>query len=89
MSGMLLETWRRGDAAALDDQINTSLRTDALGDVLFERLIERRNRRMSLKIAALLEGGGTTFVVVGAGHLVGAGGVPRLLQTQGYRVEKR
>lgn len=87
--GKLLEHWRRGDAAALDEQINASLRANALGDALFERLVERRNRRMSLKIAALLEGGGTTFVVVGAGHLVGAGGVPRLLQTQGYRVEKR
>jgi uncharacterized protein YbaP (TraB family) len=87
--GKLLDAWRRGDAAALDDHINASLRADALGDALFERLIEQRNRRMSLKIAALLEGGGTTFVVVGAGHLVGAGGVPRLLQTRGYRVEKR
>jgi uncharacterized protein YbaP (TraB family) len=42
-------------------------------------MITKRNYTMAEKVAALIDGGGTHFVVVGAGHLIGDEGLVRLL----------
>lgn len=83
----LLQAWRRGDAAAIAVQTER-LREGPYGEILFQRLIEARNVQMARRISALLEAGGTTFVVVGAAHLVGPRGIAALLESRGYRLEK-
>ncbi len=85
----IISAWRRGDAAALDAEINASWRSDPdLGD-LYALLIDKRNAEMAKKIDSLLKLGGTSFVVVGAAHMVGEGGLAQRLRSRGYQVEKR
>ncbi len=53
----------------------------------YDVLLVRRNRHMAARIAALLAEGAQPFVVVGAAHLFGEEGVPRLLAEAGLEVE--
>lgn len=85
----IVSAWRRGDAAALDAEINAGWRSDPELGELYALLIDRRNAEMAKKIDSLLKLGGTSFVVVGAAHLVGKGGLAQRLEARGYRVEKR
>jgi uncharacterized protein YbaP (TraB family) len=51
-------------------------------------LILRRNQLFARRIAERLHGAGTAFVAVGAGHLCGAEGVPKLLARDGFSVTR-
>jgi uncharacterized protein YbaP (TraB family) len=53
-----------------------------------DALYNSRNLGMVDKIIAMLERGPTTFVAVGAGHLLGPTGVVELLQAKGYKLRK-
>ena len=55
---------------------------------LYQRLVVDRNRNWLLRIEPLLDRPGTTLVVVGALHLVGAESVVELLKKQGYAVKQ-
>lgn len=79
----VVDSWRHGDAAAVDAALVAPLRRDY--PELFRRLFAERNAKMAAAVAGYLEGGGTSFVVVGSGHLVGPGGVLDLLEDRGYR----
>lgn len=81
----LITAWERGDTAALDAQLNASLAEHPL---LQERLLSERNHSMTDGIVALLAQGGTYFVVVGAGHLVGADSIVQELAQRGVTVER-
>jgi hypothetical protein len=56
---------------------------------LYELLIVKRNKNFASQIDGLLKGDGTALVAVGAGHLVGKDGVPTLLKSMGYTVERQ
>jgi hypothetical protein len=43
---------------------------------------------MTSKIQGYLNSGGTYFVIVGSGHLIGERGVVELLKAKGYEVEQ-
>jgi uncharacterized protein len=58
-----------------------------LRQIFTERLLVERNRKMSVRAAALMGEGGA-FIAVGAGHLPGRDGVLSLLSAQGYRVSR-
>lgn len=82
--------WKAGN----EKQMNKLLFDDAISDYpefakIYEQLFYRRNRQMANKIDAMLKKGGTYFVVVGAGHLLGARGVVRLLEARGFEVVRR
>lgn len=81
----LLAAWRRGDADALS-RITLSSFADfpAFGD----RIIGARNRRWVPKIEGYMQSGETYFVVAGAAHFGGPGGVVALLRSRGYTVEQ-
>jgi uncharacterized protein YbaP (TraB family) len=81
----LLRAWRRGDPAALESLLAPPLERYP---VVRERLLSQRNLRWVEKIEGLLEGKETSLVVVGAGHLVGRGGLLELLERRGYAVEQ-
>lgn len=55
---------------------------------LTEHLIIERNVRMTQKVNEFLKQKGTSFVVVGAAHVIGEKGIANLLQQQGYKVER-
>ncbi|MGA9277427.1 TraB/GumN family protein [Ilumatobacter sp.] len=69
--------WRRGSLAELTDE---TIRFVQTYPELFRVLVTSRNRSWVNRISAMLTTGETTVVVVGAGHLVGDGGIPSLLQ---------
>ncbi len=55
---------------------------------VYRRLISDRNRMWLPQIEGLLKGKEECLVIVGAGHLVGQGGVIELLRGRGYSVEQ-
>jgi uncharacterized protein len=75
------EVWGSGDARALDQLLIGPMREEY--PALFSQLFLLRNRRMTDKILAMTERPGRYFVVVGAGHLVGSGGIVDLLRSRG------
>jgi len=83
MLGDMVRAWKTGDAAALEKLLN-SARQDA--PVIFKRLVTDRNQRWLPKIEELLHGDKNAIVIVGAGHLVGPGGLVDLLKQKGFKV---
>jgi uncharacterized protein YbaP (TraB family) len=80
----LVRAWLAGDAAGLDREALQPLR-HASPD-LFRRLVSGRNANWTAELDRRLKGKGTTVVVVGVGHLIGAEGVPARLRALGYSV---
>lgn len=81
----LVDAWMAGDLAALEREALQPLRKTA--PTLFRRLVSDRNARWAQALKARLDGRGRTVVVVGMGHLIGAGGLPTRLRALGYSVE--
>lgn len=87
MEGLLADTfaaWQRGDGAALDALLLAPLRQES--PALYARLFTDRNRRMTERLTAMLARGGSYFVVVGAGHLVGPESLVEMLRKRGLEV---
>lgn len=82
----LLEAWRSGDDRRLDKLTNQDMREH--NEAVWTELILRRNERFAQKIGDRLQGGGTAFVAVGAGHMCGSVGVPALLRQAGFAVTR-
>lgn len=81
----LLAAWMAGDIQALVTEGLEPMKK-ASPD-LYDRMITQRNNRWVEAIAQRMQGSGETVIVVGAGHLVGPGGVPALLRKRGFTVE--
>lgn len=79
----LTALWEAGDTEGLADAL-----TESLGEhpELQERILFQRNEAWVSDIHSFLEEGGTTTVIVGAGHLVGPGSVVDLLEKEGREV---
>ena len=80
----LVNAWMAGDAAGLDREALQPLRKAAPG--MFRRLVTERNDAWIRTLDARLKGHGRTVVIVGVGHLIGAGGLPARLRALGYSV---
>jgi uncharacterized protein len=61
---------------------------DAASQRFYKRLLDDRNIGMADKIAKMAQRGEKAFVVVGAGHLVGANSVVELLSQSGFKVKQ-
>lgn len=81
----LVAGWRAGDEQALERLLDEDI---AEYPELAEQLVYERNSRWSDKVAAMLDGGDDWLIVVGAIHLVGDRGLPRLLERRGYQVRR-
>lgn len=84
----LVAAWERGDDAELERIVFGPLRETPRLAVFYERLMFGRNETMTLRLASLARDGKLRFVVIGAGHTLGARGVPSLLRDYGFRVER-
>ena len=81
----VLAAWLRGDPdAVITNESDNILASPVIRDAL----LDGRNRNWAVKIAKLVDRGDNAFVAVGAAHMAGKGGVPTLLQTIGYKVER-
>jgi len=81
----LKSAWKSGDTTAINELINAALQTHSH---IYRRLITERNKAMTTKIIDLLNQEKISFVVVGAGHLVGEDSILQELNAQGYAVER-
>ena len=85
----LAAAWERSDLDELShyerwcDCMNT-----AEERALMSAINDERNPAMADRIAALHEEGRRAFVAVGALHMTGPQGLPRLLEARGFRVER-
>jgi uncharacterized protein YbaP (TraB family) len=84
----LAHAWATGDTKTVESILTNSATEDATIARIHERLLDERNPKMVLNIEGYLSSGGSYFVIVGAGHLVGKRGIVELLKTAGYVVEQ-
>jgi len=85
----LIDAWSHADSAAMQAALDEMLNDDAVSSRFIERtLLAQRNPRMADRIAAWLDSGKTTFIAVGALHLLGDQGIPNLLRQRGYQVSR-
>ncbi len=82
----LFNAWADGDAAAIDREINGRLRDEM--PTLYDILIVQRNTAWTERLDEVMDEPGVVMVVVGAGHLAGADGVPVMLAARGFDVEQ-
>ena len=80
-----LEAWLAGDIDRLEMLSNTSLLANP---ELRRVLLTERNAAWAARITAAIRQGSRPFVAVGAGHMLGAGGLPALLEARGFTVER-
>ena len=82
----LIHAWQTGDVDAIATNVNGSMR-EQYPD-LYEVLLVDRNRNFAKQIGTLLQGDGTVFVAIGAGHLAGPDGVQAQLAKLGTETER-
>jgi len=81
-----LRSWHDGDDRALAGELLKEF--SGMPD-LYRSLMVERNRKWAAKISGLLGESRDYLVVVGALHLVGPDGLPRMLEERGYPVTRR
>ena len=77
--------WRNGDAEKLAALLGDEYKSFP---ALYRLLVSDRNKRWIPQIEKLLHGSQDCFVVVGALHLVGEGGLLQLLRHDGFKPEE-
>lgn len=86
----LIRAWKVGDRAALEIISRQGIEEMPELEAFYDILLTDRNRTWLTPLRAALvdpeQAGSTLFVAVGALHLVGNDGVPRLLEAAGYKV---
>jgi uncharacterized protein len=81
----VVAAWRAGDAAKLAALLSDEYKQFP---ALYRSLVTDRNKRWEPQIEKLLHDKDNYFVVVGALHLVGDGGLLELLKKDGFKVEQ-
>jgi len=81
----MVEAWAKGDVATLDRVMVEEMKEAS--PALYQALLVDRNTDWANQIQTLLEGSGTAFIAVGAGHLTGEESVQAILQQRGVTVE--
>jgi uncharacterized protein len=82
----LADAWVKGDTEALDKLMLITMRAETPG--LYNAVFTQRNVAWSRQLATVMQSAGTSFVAVGAGHLIGDDGLPALLADLGFEVER-
>ena len=79
----IVDAWVAGDIAEIEAH-TVELKVSA--PELYDTVFVRRNMDWCDQIAGIMKGAGTSFVAVGAGHMVGDQGVPSILAERGFTV---
>lgn len=82
----VLDAWTTGDVKALEKETLEEMRSAA--PVSFRILIKDRNAAWVKEIESMMAGDEDYFIAVGAGHLIGDGGVVDMLRRKGFAVER-
>ena len=81
----VIVAWRNGDAARLGALLSEEYKSFP---PLYRTLVSERNKHWMPQLEKLLQGQQDYFVVVGALHLVGDGGLLDLMRRDGYKPEQ-
>ena len=81
----LIVAWRTGDIAYMEENLLAEI---ANYPELYEAIVADRNRNWVNTIDNLLADEEDYLVIVGALHLIGKDGLPRLLESRGYEVNQ-
>lgn len=81
----ILNAWKRGDAAAIEQRLLGGLNAQP---AVYNSLIVERNRNWLPQLDACFTRAMPCFVVVGAAHLVGRDGLLELLRRKGYSIQQ-
>jgi uncharacterized protein len=81
----MLALWLRGDELGIAREAQTGFLADA---ELRAALLTRRNLAWADQINAMLKAGTKPFIAVGAAHVAGVDGLPRLLEARGWQVKR-
>jgi uncharacterized protein len=85
----MTDAWANADVRALEDELQYEKTQDSVfASILLPQLIDERNRAMADRIADIARSGPTSFVAVGALHLVGKDGIVELLRRRGFAVRQ-
>jgi uncharacterized protein YbaP (TraB family) len=76
----MVKAWNRGDTSWFEREMKSEFGRDP---TLYQSVLVARNRKWIPKIEALLKGDKNYLIIVGTGHLVGAGSVIDLLKKDG------
>lgn len=82
----MVAAWQAGDAAALDDLLQSQIGDDPEIEEFYRKLMDNRNVALVDIIDFWLHGKDDIFVVVGAGHYGGEMGMLKLLEARGWTV---
>jgi uncharacterized protein YbaP (TraB family) len=85
----LFEAWLAGDDRRIAEIVEAEFSTTSAARRVGEVLLRTRDAAMTARIKDLLCLPGASFVVVGAAHLCGEGGIVDLLRRDGYEVKDR
>jgi uncharacterized protein YbaP (TraB family) len=86
--GNMVSAWNSGDAQAMESTLADALPPDPSLAPVVQKLFDERNVKMVSKIEGYIHSGGSYFVIVGAGHLIGKKGIVELLKIKGYALEQ-
>ena len=81
----MVVAWLTGDEESLANHVNDTL---DFSPELKRVLLTERNERWAPRIAQLIAGGRRPFVAVGAGHVIGDGGLVALLRAEGFAARR-
>ena len=82
----MVKAWRVGNNAELEELFVDDMRSQT--PALYDALLLQRNFKWIALIDQMLLDGDTEFVLVGAAHLVGEGGLLELLAKKGYEIKQ-
>lgn len=82
----MVEQWSTADIAGMEAMFVTEMKAEEPD--LYAALLANRNANWVVKIEELLQGSGTTFIAVGAGHLIGPDSVIAMLEAKGIKSER-
>jgi uncharacterized protein YbaP (TraB family) len=81
----MMIVWKNGDMDRIEKMITDSFKSYP---ELYNVIFVQRNKNWASQVEVLLAQRETSFVVVGAGHLIGRDSLPDLLRRKGYAVEQ-
>lgn len=80
----MISAWREGDAEKMAEMIMKAYTVSPEFRTVYERLFTARNQKWVDTYCDFIAGGGTYFIITGAGHLVGENSVIDMLRARGY-----
>jgi uncharacterized protein YbaP (TraB family) len=84
--GQLQEDWLNGNVASIAKTVADTRKED---EAFYQTIFVQRNARFAATIGNMLQGTGTVFVAIGAGHFAGEDSVLRMLADHGIKAVRQ